>query len=81
MLIAIPMLTAKKNNGKYNKRRSSCCGAVETNLISIHEDAGSIPNSVGWGSGIAVSSGVVRKHDLDPLLLWLWHRSAPIVLI
>ena len=32
------------------------------------------PRSVGWGSGIAVSCGVSRRHGLDPTLLWLWCR-------
>ena len=27
---------------------SSCCGSVETNLISIREDAGSIPGLALW---------------------------------
>ena len=39
---------------------SSHCGAVETNLTSIHIDVGLIPgpHSVGRGSGIAMSCGV-----------------------
>ena len=31
---------------------------------------------MGWGSGVAVSSGVGRRHSLDPALLWLWRRPA-----
>ena len=30
--------------------------------------------AVGWGSGVAVSCGVGRKHGSDPALLWLWHK-------
>ena len=44
-----------------------------TNPTSIHEDAGSIP-------GLAVNCGIGHRHNLDPALLWLWHRAttAPI---
>ena len=28
--------------------RSSCCGAAETNLTSIHEDVHSIPGLTQW---------------------------------
>ena len=31
---------------KKKKRGSSCCGSAETNLTSIHEDAGLIPGLV-----------------------------------
>ena len=30
------------------------------------------PRSVGWGSGIAVSFGVGRRHGSYLALLWLW---------
>ena len=42
------------------------CGAVETNLASIHEDVGSIPGLFLWvrGSGIGVSCGVRLQMQL-----------------
>ena len=52
---------------------------MERNTISIHEDVGSIPGSVGQESGITVSYGVGYRCGLDPtLLLWLWSRPAAV---
>ena len=50
------------------------------NPTSIHEDVGSILalNSVGQGSGIAMSCGVGRRRGLDPTLLCLWCRLAAV---
>ena len=36
---------------------------------------------MGWGSGVAVSCGVGRRHGSDPMLLWLWCRPLAIALI
>ena len=60
---------------------------VETNLTSIHEDAGSIPGltrSVGQRSGVAMNCGIGQRCSSDlvlVLLLWLWHRLAAVALI
>ena len=52
--------------------RSSHCGSVETNLTSIHEEAGLIPGLTQWvKSGVAVSCGVGNRHGSNPALIWL----------
>ena len=51
------------------------------NPTSVHEDLGSIPDSVGPGSGTAVSCVVGCRQGLDPVLLWLWCRSSAVALI
>ena len=33
------------------------------------------PHSVGCGSGVAASYDVGCRCGLDPVLLWLWHRT------
>ena len=53
------------------------------NLMSSPGGCGFNPwtHSVGWGSCMATSCGLVCKYGLDPMLLWLWHKpttGAPI---
>ena len=43
--------------------RSSHCGAVETNLITIHEEAGSIPGLDQWVKNPALLWAVVWFAD------------------
>ena len=49
-----------------------------TNTTSIHEDVDfdPWPHSVGWGSSIVMSYGVVDRPSSDPLLFWLWDSLA-----
>ena len=59
-----------------NKFRSSCHGAVVNESVWEPWDCGfdPWPFSVGWGSGVSVSCGVIHRRGSDPVLLWLWHR-------
>ena len=52
---------------KKKSSRSFCCGAVETNPISIHEHVGLSPGLTQWVK--------------DPALLWLWCWPVVVALI
>ena len=59
--------------------RSSCCGAKETNPTGLHGCRfDPWPLSVAQGSSIPMSCGVGRRHDSDPVLLWLWCGPAAV---
>ena len=54
------------------------------NPTSIHKDADSVavwPFSVGQGTSVDMSCVVGHRFGLDPMLLWLWCRSAAVALI
>ena len=65
------------------ENQSSHCGSVVTNPTSIHEDEGLMPGLAQCVKDLALplSCGAVCRCSLDPVLLWLWHRSAAVTLI
>ena len=50
---------------------SSPCGSAETNMTSIHEEAGSSPGLTQWIEGYDVG----RRCGSDLVWLWLLHRQ------
>ena len=49
----------KKQKKGFFHFKSSCCGTVETNLSSIHEDAVSIPGLAQWVGDRALPQAVI----------------------
>ena len=45
-------------------------------LGTVRLQVRSLPHSVGYGAGGAVSCGVGCRCRSDPALLWLWYRPA-----
>ena len=57
---------------------SSYYGSAETNMTSIHKDAGLIPGLAQWDKDLALPPAVVpQRCSLDPQLLWLSVAAAP----
>ena len=68
-------------HNSLKRKRSSCCGTVETNLTRNDEVEGSVPGLAQWVKDLAVamSCGVGCRCSLDPM--WLWCRPAAVAQI
>ena len=54
-IVSTTFLETSHLNGSLNaSRMSACCGTMETNMISIHEDAGLIPGLTQWTRDLAL---------------------------
>ena len=64
----------RQKQNKTKQKTVSHRGSVESNLTSIHEDAGLILGLTQW----AVSCGLGHRRGSDLTMLWLWCRPADI---
>ena len=70
-----------KTISKTNIAEEFSCGPVLANLISTHEDGGSVPGPAQWVKHLALQWVVVYvggRLGSAPPLLWLWCRLAAV---
>ena len=68
----------------FNKLKNSQAGVPTVahqvkNLISIHEDVGSIPGLTQGVKDLAWVAHIGHRYSSDVVLLWLWHRPKAMV--
>ena len=81
-LIRKEIIKIREEINKIEIQESSCCGASEKNLTSVHEDADSIPGLTQWRRiQCGFELWCSPQMQLRPALLWLWCKLAAVALI